>query len=174
MRKRVVQFFKNILYIFMESDEKFINSTLTESEQKLFRTLKKSEQIHSELVTKAFIKSLHGKTSKDLVKAVLLHDIGKVERPLHLIEKSVAVLLHKTGLSGVSYIQKRPFMMSYLHHAERGADLLLSESIFKKDSMEEQLIRIHHETTENLRKIYGKDSEFIRIHTLLKEADDCN
>lgn len=174
MRKRVVQFFKNILYIFMKSDEEFVKSILTEKEQKLFRTLKKSEQIHSELVTKTFLKSVNGKASENQIKAVLLHDIGKVERPLTLIEKSVAVLVHKAGLSGVSFIQDRPFMMSYLHHAERGADLLLSRGIFLKDSMEEQLIRTHHETTETLKKTYKKDPEFIRIHKLLKEADDCN
>jgi hypothetical protein len=174
MLERVIQFFKNIRYAFMKSDENLVSSILMEEEVLLFRRLKKSEQIHSELVTKDFIRSEKGKLDQSLLKAVLLHDIGKIERPLNLIEKSMAVIFHKTGLSKISWIHNLPFMKSYLYHAERGANLLVKHGVFPEGSLEEQLVRSHHEQQETMERNLPKDHPLLQLHTKLKKADDSN
>lgn len=103
IKNRVKQFF---LFIFCshisKKDIEYIDSILNEFEKKLFFKLYKSEQKHSIRVSKACIDYeknpmlfKYKNIDKDrLVKAALLHDVGKSTQKINILEKSFLVILN--------------------------------------------------------------------------------
>lgn len=174
MFKRVVQFFKNLQYSVMAVEDDLIDSFLSEEERGLFHQLKKSEQVHSILVLKDFTTRFQGEAEPEILKAVLFHDIGKVLRPLSLLEKSLAVLIKNINLTKIGWVQNLSFMSSYLNHGQRGADLLIQKDIFRVGSLEEILVRTHHESIDSLRDQYPENARILELHEILKYADDRN
>ncbi|HSR03436.1 MAG TPA: HD family phosphohydrolase, partial [Proteiniclasticum sp.] len=95
MIKRIRQFSRNISYSFQNVDLDFLSTHLDRHETSLFERLQKSEQIHAILVAQGVLNELNPEERSGFIKAVLFHDIGKIERPLNLIEKSLAVIMNK-------------------------------------------------------------------------------
>ncbi|HSL85894.1 MAG TPA: hypothetical protein VK861_03055, partial [Bacteroidales bacterium] len=91
MLNRIRQFTQNISYAFQKIDEDFLLQYLNHGEYQLFGKLRKSEQVHSILVAKDISEEHAEKTDKDFIKAVIFHDIGKIIRPMNIMEKSIAV-----------------------------------------------------------------------------------
>ena len=102
-----------------------VKEYLSPAEHSLFIQLHPSEQSHSISVFHQLRQD--GVKQPDLLKAALLHDVGKTRYPLHLWERILIVLGRKIspGLAGsVSGKDldswKRPFVVSQ-NHAEWGA-----------------------------------------------------
>ena len=102
--KRVKQFYINVTDKMNEEDYKYVNAIITEEEFELFNKLLKSEQKHSVRIAKYIENSIDNKlvfdediiNNKDLlIKAALLHDVGKSKKSVNVIEKSIIVILNK-------------------------------------------------------------------------------
>ncbi|MBD8047006.1 HD domain-containing protein, partial [Clostridium faecium] len=96
---RVKQFFKAITAKITEEDIEFFNRYLKPFEIELFNKLKVYDKKHCINVAKDIFEetkriSLNDYDTNTLIKAGLLHDIGKVYRSLNPIEKSIVVILN--------------------------------------------------------------------------------
>jgi hypothetical protein len=72
------------------NDLELVESVLTPSEISLFQRMDPSEQVHSIRVLRSLIDK--GERQSDLLKAALLHDVGKSCFPLRLWERGLIVL----------------------------------------------------------------------------------
>ena len=84
---------------FKEVDYTYINKYLDKNEVVLFKQLKRSEKYHCIRVCYHCLRTnSENKLNIDevvLAKLALLHDIGKIDYGLNLIEKSILVILNK-------------------------------------------------------------------------------
>jgi putative nucleotidyltransferase with HDIG domain len=64
---------------------------LTEPQRALFLRLPAADQLHSLRVLDALVEA--GESDPDLLASALLHDIGKIHRPLHLWERVFVVVV---------------------------------------------------------------------------------
>ena len=167
MIKRIRQFSRNISYSFQNVDLDFLSTHLDRHETALFERLQKSEQIHAILVAKGVLHELNPEERSGFIKAVLFHDIGKVERPLNLIEKSLAVIINKL-LQDRTSIEKYEFMKSFRNHGPRGEEILRKEKIFEDDPLFYEVVGSHQESVEKI----SKNEELLFYHCLLKKYDD--
>lgn len=124
---RVKQFFQGLFATINEEDKTFINQYLNEKERDFFFKLRLSEQYHSLKVSYGCLKEDPSNVS--LIRAGLLHDIGKLGSNLHLINKSLVVLVIKFKID----TKRLPlFLQKAIHykknHAELGYRLLLEGS----------------------------------------------
>ena len=88
---RVNQFSNALFAGSLSLDEnRTIQELLTSEQQKLFLRLERSEQKHSLRVLRTLIDE--GETSRDLLVAALLHDIGKTRSLLNIWERVLIVL----------------------------------------------------------------------------------
>lgn len=148
---RVKQFFWAVFSRINQEDKKYIQSHLDKEEQQLFSKLSVSEQKHSIRVAKGVagrIENNKDQGSVDLgkdefIKVGLLHDIGKIEKKLNPIDKSVLVILNKVAgqkLRKMTHIQK---IDVYYNHAEKGYVIL--NRLNKYSDRFLYLVRKHHE-----------------------------
>jgi hypothetical protein len=93
----------------------------------LFTRLQPSEQVHGLRVMQTL--QTQGENHPDLLVAALLHDVGKINYPLHLYERVVIVLAKQffpgpIGIWGRAQPRgwKRPFVVAY-EHPQWGAEL---------------------------------------------------
>jgi hypothetical protein len=99
---------------------------LNEAQMRLFKRMKRSEQLHSLNVLRHL-----GDVSDDVAVAALLHDCGKILHPLAIWQKSLAVITRK--IARPRYIQwskksathwwYRAFVVAE-NHPQWGADLV--------------------------------------------------
>jgi hypothetical protein len=124
---RIWQFFQSLKQPLGDDDWKVVESILSPAELALFRDLPTQDQNHSIRVLEG-IQAL-GEDAPDLLKAALLHDLGKLKYPLSRWERVVAVLI--TGLfpnkvkywgEGEPVGLKRPLVV-IRKHPDWGADL---------------------------------------------------
>ena len=169
MIKRIRQFSRNISYGFQNVDLDFLSARLDRHETALFKRLQKSEQIHAILVAKGVLKELNSEERSGFIKAVLFHDIGKIERPLNLIEKSLAVIINKLFQDRTS-IEKYEFMKSFRNHGPRGEAILRKEKIFEDEPLFYEVVGTHQESVEKIS--ISKNEELLFYHCLLKKYDD--
>ncbi len=73
-----------------EGDQEAVNTVLFPEEQKLFQQLPAADQEHSLRVFRSL--KTQGEDDPDLLKAALLHDLGKTRYPLRRWERVFAVL----------------------------------------------------------------------------------
>lgn len=171
MVKRIRQFIQNIRYGFQEIDEDFLCLYFNEKELQLFKRLKKSEQIHSILIAKEIQRELGENKERDMIRAALFHDIGKIMRPMNIFEKSIAVILNKILGQRMTKLDQLPFIQSYLYHGERGGEILKSEKIFDEAPVFYTLVSSHHHKREGILKKNENDS-LVTYYDLLKKYDD--
>lgn len=126
---RIKQFYWNLYSKLDRYDLKFIECVLNKNELKLFNKLSISEQRHSVKVAYNVERICieENINSKLLLKAALLHDIGKIYKKTNVIDKSIMVLLDKLTRGKIKRfcnISKMSKISIYYNHAELGANLL--------------------------------------------------
>lgn len=160
---RVKQFYSALTAKIGENEKAFLNTYLNYNELQLFYRLAVYEQKHSINVAVYAKKLQETRNIKSdiIVKAALLHDIGKIEKRLNVIEKSILVLLNKFTKGRIRYISNSKCIDTYYNHPEKGY------SILKKYNVDERvlyLVRNHH--NKNI-----KDNKELNI---LIESDNNN
>ncbi|HEY62789.1 MAG TPA: HD domain-containing protein [Anaerolineae bacterium] len=169
---RVNQFSNALFAGSLSLDEnRIIQELLTSEQQKLFLRLERSEQKHSLRVLRTLIDE--GETSRDLLVAALLHDIGKTRSPLNIWER-VLVVLGKAFFP--EYVKRwetndqdnwrRPFVVAKTH-PQWGAEMALEAGA---SPLTIALIRRHQ---EQLKTNFQEPMED-RLLKKLQEADRKN
>lgn len=147
---RVKQFYWALTSDINEQDIKFIKNILNIEELKLFSRLSINEQKHCVKVAydvKCICNNKQGIIDeKLLLKAALLHDIGKIHKKLNLIDKSIIVLLDKISKGRLRKFSKKSKINVYYNHGKIGVDILKRFEYNKKLFY---LIENHHNNVEN-------------------------
>ena len=153
--KRIKQFYINATDLMKNEDYDYVKRKLNNEEYKLFNKILKSEQKHSVRIAKEIEFIIDNNLIDDidiienknlLIKAALLHDIGKSKQKVNIIEKSIIVILNKLTKGRLKKIQKSKKIQCYYNHSEYSYNLL-------KDIIEDDLIlniiKNHHNNTDN-------------------------
>ncbi|SHF39829.1 MULTISPECIES: hypothetical protein [Caloramator] len=117
---RIKQFLWAIFAKLTDEDKKFIDFYLNDNEKVLFNKLKESEKVHSVKVAREVLQKSLEKDLYDisLVKAALLHDIGKIDSGLNVINKSVITILNKISPGILKKLYRIKPVYSYYNHPE--------------------------------------------------------
>ena len=158
MLYRIKQFIWAIKSLYKSIDNKYIEQYLDKDEIKLFSLLKKSDKHHCIRVSKDIwnyidninrVEEVSDEISVDIeinkdriLKLALLHDIGKIKRPLNIIEKSIIVILDKITKGRIKKYDNIESINIYYNHAKVGADILRKSSKYDDEFLE--IIENHH------------------------------
>lgn len=127
---------------FAQADDVYAAELLSAPEQALFMQMDVRDRVHGVTVAKA-LEARHPQVSTLLLRAALLHDVGKSARHYSALER---ILVHlyppgqlpaaprRTGLAGA--FQQR------LHHAYYGAELILAAGGHPRVA---ELVARHHQ-----------------------------
>ena len=124
MRRRIRQFYINATDKMTDSDYEYVESILSNKELSLFNKMLKSEQKHSVRVAKDIESMIEYIVIDDpeivknkdlLIKAGLLHDIGKSKVKINIFEKSIIVILNKITKSKLRKINNKKIDCYYNH-----------------------------------------------------------
>ncbi|NLZ47483.1 MAG: HD domain-containing protein [Clostridiales bacterium] len=148
---RVKQFFWAVFSRITNEDKKYIQRYLDKEEQELFFRLSVSEQKHSIRVAKDVERRLETNEIQravdldrdEFIKVSLLHDIGKIEKKLNPIDKSVLVILDKLAGNKMRKMTNIKKIDVYYNHAEKGYILLNRLNKYRDRFL--YLVRNHHE-----------------------------
>jgi putative nucleotidyltransferase with HDIG domain len=140
---RVKQFYWSITSRVSAKDEEFIKEYLNAQEICLFQKLPDYEKMHAIKVAKDVEKLYNGEEERKviLMKAALLHDIGKASHRLTPVNKSVIVILDSISSGRIKKYDNIKKINVYYNHADIGYNML------KKFGYEERflyLIKNHH------------------------------
>lgn len=160
---RIKQFYWSINSKIEDNDKRFIKKYLSREELELFNKLSKSEQKHSVKVAYDVKKICKEKrlNSNLLIKAALLHDIGKTFKKLNVIDKSLLVMANRITKGSIRKLSKIKKVNVYYNHGKIGCDILKKYG-YKKELL--YLIENHH----NLKIEGNKELE------ILRECDEKN
>lgn len=161
MFARVRQFFMGVFERPGKKEIDMAYKFLDERERKIFFKLPYYEEMHGFRVAEYISNNLKNtdNESNDIIKAALLHDVGKLGSGLNLITKSIMVILDALFHEKLKKCTSNKMVNAYYNHAEIGAETLNFESDRVK-----YLVLNHHNYN-----IYC-DEEL----KLLQEADDKN
>ena len=131
---RVKQFIWALKSLSEDIDTEYVNKFLNKKERRLFNKLKKTDKQHCIRVSKDAVYLSRGRNINlnRVAKVGLLHDIGKGEYGLNIIEKSVLVILNKVTKGKLKKYDGIKAVDSYYNHAEKGANLLKYFNTFVK------------------------------------------
>lgn len=160
---RVQQFFSYAIAKININDKMYIEKHLNNNEIALFNKLSIHEQKHSVNVARDVececkIKLLG---SGNLIKAALLHDIGKIKVPVNIIDKSIVVILDKVTRGKIREFKNIKKVYIYYNHGYEGYKIL------KEINEDEQILFMVKNHDNN--KI-NSDLEL----KILKKCDDRN
>ncbi len=144
---RIKQFVWTLSSDINEEDIKYVEKILNKDELKLFKRLAKSEQKHCINVSKD-VKLLcleKGLNSEVLVKISLLHDIGKIQKKVNIINKSIIVILNSITNGKIKKFINIKDIDVYYNHGKMGVEILKK---YGYNSRFLYLIENHH--NENL------------------------
>lgn len=161
---RIKQFFWGITARFKPLDEEIINEYLSDDEKKIFLKLKISEQQHSIRVCKDALK-IHKEFNIDrykIAKIALLHDIGKINGSLTIIDKSIIVILDKLTKGKLRKYDSNKKLDIYYNHPQKSVKILNGIKEYDKEFLE--AIEKHHYK-------YRGNNIYLKI---IKECDDNN
>lgn len=138
---RVKQFFWGLIERVKDEDRSFISAYLDKEEQSLFYSLPRYEQTHSLRVAREVLRQSLENEIYDimLVKAALLHDIGKANSGLNLITKSVFVLFERLFPGLLKRFTNLEAIKAYYYHPEIAVTMLEDQDDYLK-----YLIKNHH------------------------------
>lgn len=166
MLYRVKQFIWAITAPFKPINEEILNKYLNKEEKVLFNKLGKSDKHHSIRVCKDALNTYSNKTNideKKLAKIALLHDIGKSEHKLNVIDKSALVILDKFMNGNLIRYSNNKKIDLYYNHPKKSINMLKKSSgIYDREFLE--AIEKHHYKSVGS-NIYLK---------IIKECDDNN
>ena len=154
MFKRIKQFYINLTDKMTEDDYIYVESKLTKKEYILFTKLLKSEQKHSVRVAKDIDRKFKNNeisnstilNNKDiLIKASLLHDIGKIKKKVNIIDKSIIVILNKLTKGNLKKLNNKK-VQCYYNHPEYSYDILKD---INNDALLLNIVRNHHKDTND-------------------------
>jgi putative nucleotidyltransferase with HDIG domain len=166
---RVKQFLKAISAKITEEDLKLVNQFLSHSEIELFNKLPVYDRKHcinvakdimNETTEEKFNKYNKEISYRTLIKAALLHDIGKLYKTLNPIDKSILVLLNKATKSKLKNYKGLKKVHVYYNHGEEGYKLLKDKDY---DNKFLDIIKNHHSK--------DIDCPYVKI---IKKYDDKN
>lgn len=125
---RIKQFVWSLSSDINEEDKKYSENILNDDELNLFKRLTKSEQKHSINVSKdvEILCSQKGIASEILVKIALLHDIGKIQKPVNVINKSIIVILNSITKGKIKKFINIKDIDVYYNHGKMGVAILKS------------------------------------------------
>ena len=161
---RVKQFIWALKSLSEDIDTEYVNKFLNKKERRLFNKLKKTDKQHCIRVSKDAVYLSRGRNINlnRVAKVGLLHDIGKGEYGLNIIEKSVLVILNKVTKGKLKKYDGIKAVDSYYNHAEKGANLLKYFNTYDKECLD--TVRYHHSN-----KIQGN-----KLLDIIKESDNRN
>ncbi|WP_163195115.1 HD domain-containing protein [Clostridium thermarum] len=147
---RVKQFIWATFSKVTKDDIEYVNCILDTEEQKLFFMLSVSEQKHCIRVAhdvEKFLEDIKDKSAlsiskEDFKKIALLHDIGKIEKRINIIDKSLLVIMNKISPSNLRRLTKVKKVDVYFNHAEKGYEIL--KELKRYDDRFLYLVRNHH------------------------------
>ena len=144
---RIKQFIWGCSSLFKEIDYTYVSKFLNDKEMEIFNDLKHNDKHHCIRVCKDSIKMRNDlNINVDMYKlgrAALLHDVGKGERHLSLIEKSMVVLLDKFTKGKIRKYDNIKQIDIYYNHPRIGLDILMKKG-FERDKELLQVVRYHH------------------------------
>ena len=144
MLYRVKQFFWAIKSLSEDIDKDYVNKFLNKKEKRLFNRLKKMDKQHCIRVSKdaVILSKDKGLNAKRVAKVALLHDIGKAEYRINIVEKSILVILNKLSKGNLKKFDNIKSVDAYYNHAEKGANVLKQFNIYDKEFLD--TVRYHH------------------------------
>lgn len=165
---RVNQFFRCLIARLNQDDKRIIEKYLSDKEQKLLYKLPVYDIKHCVNVASDVIKGEKEEELlkknidfTELVRAALLHDIGKSIKPLNPIDKSLLVILNKITKGRIKkYEDKSRKIYIYFNHGKEGYKLLIGNH-YSEEFL--NLIRDHHD--------YEIENQWLKI---LRKYDDMN
>lgn len=164
MLYRVKQFFKALFAKVTIDDKCFVNNYLSKDESKLFYSLPIYEQAHCIRVARDVLyncnnRRMSSEKRRVIVRAALLHDIGKLAGGLNIVTKSLMVLLDKSIPGLIRRFSRLKMVDTYYNHPEKAF-------LFIKDEKDyfSFLIKNHHNYS------MSRDEGLILLH----EADSRN
>ncbi len=160
---RIKQFFWALNSKITEEDYKFVEKYLNVEEIKLFNKLSTMDKKHSiRTAVEIEMEPVDKNINKNMIiKAGLLHDIGKITYHLNIFQKSIIVILHKITKGKLKKLIRIKSINIYYNHPCIGYNIL------KKYTYEQSfldLIKFHH----NNDIIENKELE------ILKKSDNNN
>ena len=158
---RIKQFFWGFVEKLNDDDRLLIYKYLCAYEVKLFYMLPRNEQVHSIKVAKRVIFESKNRGINDscLVKAAFLHDIGKIDSGLNVINKSILVILNKFMPSILVKLIKLKAVNAYYNHPEIALTYLKNEN----EEIKYYILNHHNynlKQDEKLRIIQSADSKY--------------
>ena len=124
-----------------DEDIKFVYKYLDKREREYFFKLKPFQQKHSIKVAKNVLDECLKRNLYDiiLIKASLLHDIGKIQGRYNFFTNSIIVLAQKTMPHLFEKFSNKKLIYIYINHPEIGASYLKGDNDYLV-----YLIRNHH------------------------------
>lgn len=140
---RVKQFYWAMSAKINKKDSNFLHSNLNRDELEMFYKLPLYDQKHSIKVAYDVKEVCKRKNidSKLLLKAALLHDIGKIYSKLNLIDKSIIVLADSVTKGSIKKFSNIKKINVYYNHGKIGKDILKN---YNYDQRLLYLIENHH------------------------------
>jgi putative nucleotidyltransferase with HDIG domain len=141
---RVKQFYWAITSKVTLKDIDFISKYLNSREKELFNCLSTYEQKHSVNVARDVSKVCTKNNIKNdkLVKAALLHDIGKTHKRLNPIEKSLIVVIDNVSKGKLRKYKGIKKIDVYYNHGDKGYNILRNTGNYSERFL--YLIKNHH------------------------------
>lgn len=174
MYKRIKQFIIGVFYTikpFSIEDKEIINNYLNYKEVEVFNTMKKYDKSHCLRVTKSILSYLEYsdvniENKKELIRASLIHDIGKRDGNFYIINRGFIVILDKI-FKNKGFLSKYKKFSIYKNHPEIGYNILKESKIFSEEVL--YIVKNHH------KKFSDKSLERLKEEIiLLKRCDDEN
>lgn len=144
---RVRQFFLSIFSRISADDINFVEKYLDDFERQLFFNLKESEQKHCIRVAALAEYMCRNKNlnANRVIRAGLLHDVGKGIKRINIFEKVLMVILDNIFGKKLLYFSFFNFVDSYYNHANIGYNVLKNHI---SDDKLLNLILNHHNKIE--------------------------
>lgn len=142
---RLKQFMWAITAPLKKVDQDILNIYLNEEELSLFKKLKVSEQQHCIRVCRdALVESDYRNyiDKNKMAKIALLHDIGKIETRLSVIDKSIIVILDKITKGNLKKYSVLKKIDIYYNHPKKSSNILRNINRYDYELLE--AIENHH------------------------------
>ena len=170
---RIKQFFRDLTAPARPVEDGFLGEMLEAAETELIHRLRRAELLHAIAVAR-YVRDnlppgLDPGEERAIVRAALLHDIGKTVHPVNVLQKSLVVLLPGRFREDPRLIDRWKPLAIYHHHPEYGRDIVLSTQSFAQHPWLVELIRCHHDRAAFARHW---DTRELAIFDLIQTADD--